>query len=293
MRIRSLIIFILFLSLIAISGCKCARQDNRSSKQGDIEKESFDLSKFESSREIQKKVFETRFSEIARRFGDAIFEQTYSLEISSGKQKIEFQNKDLIEQAKNGDYHIRVENSADKIMEVYYIDKKLYVSADGKKYFLHSDDLMEARAKRESVYAQANSFLKSYAHFIKFKADGEEDRDGVKFFRYKTDIEPKPDKGEGERYYSLEEINGYILLDKRSGGVVAVDIRGVIKYERDSKAALTKFSIKSGVKKSPVPLIFKAPEVSKEPQKLRIEKDLLERLEKMEEKVDSKEEEEE
>lgn len=285
--------FIFIFVFTSLIDCRCSRLDRPSDKRVEADKPAFDISRFHNSREIQKMVFDTRFSEITRRFGDVIFEQTYSLEISSGREKVEFQNKDLIEQAKNGDYHIKVENSADRIMEVYYIDKKLYVSMNGKEFFLHSDDLTEARSRKESVYSQANSFLKSYAHFIKFVPDGEEERDGVKFLRYKTDIEPKPEKSEAERAYSLEEITGYILLDKRSGGIVAVDIKGVIRYERDSKIALSKFSIKSNIRKASVPFSFKVPKIGSEPQKLRIEKDLLERLEKMEERVDTKEEEEE
>ncbi|MCX7957871.1 MAG: hypothetical protein N3B13_02395 [Deltaproteobacteria bacterium] len=260
-----------------------------SSKETD--KLPFDISRFDRDREVQKMVFETRFSEIARRFGDVVFEQKYTLEISSDKQKLEFSNSDLIEQAKNGDYHIKVENSAGRIMEVYYIERKLYVSMDGKKFFLHADDLVEARSKKENVYSQANSFLKTYSHFITFIPDGEEERDGVRFLRFRTEIAKNPDKKEGERHLSLEEIKGYILLDKRSGGLVSVDIKGKIRYQREDKTALSAFSIKSSVRKQASPFSFNVPETGTEPQKLRIEKDLLQRLEKMEEKVDTEKEE--
>ncbi len=282
---------ILIFILLMFSGCKCSSQRTTSVGEEAI-KPSFDINRFETDREVQRMVFETRFSEIARRFGDVIFEQRYTLEISSDRQKIEFSNYDLIEQAKNGDYHIKVENSAEKRMEIYYIDRKLYESMDGKKFFLHADDLVEARAKKESVYSQANSFLKTYSHFIKFVSDGEEERDGIKFIRYRTEVVKNPEKKDGEKNLSLEEITGYILLDRRSGGLVAVDIKGVIKYHKDDKVAKSKFSIKSDIKKSPIPFSFKMPELGSEPQKLRIEKDLLQRLEKMEEKIDTEEEEE-
>jgi len=291
MRVRPAALIFICLVPFFLADCKCGSQKTVQKTSPGSDKPSFDLSRFETDAEVQKMVFETRFSEIARRFGDVIFEQKYILEISSDKQKLEFSNSDLIEQAKNGDYHIKVVNSAEKIMEVYYIDRKLYVSMDGKKFFLHADDLVEARSKKENVYSQANSFLRTYAHFIKFVPDGEEERDGVRFLRFRTEIAKKPEKKEGENNLSLEEIKGSILLDKRSGGLVSVDISGTIKYEREGKSALSKFSIKSSVKKAMLPLSFKVPEIGSEPQKLRIEKDLLQRLEKMEEKVDTEEEE--
>lgn len=291
MRVKLKIILFSVLVIFALLDCKCNSkkpiiQDN--SREG---KRSFDLNRFDKDKDVQRMVLDTRFSDIARRFGDVIFEQRYALEISSDKQKIEFSNSDLIEQAKNGDYHIRVVNSANKIMEVYYIDKKLYVSMDGKKFFLHSDDLVEARAKKESVYSQANSFLKTYLNFVKFVPDGEEERDGVKFLRFKTMKEQNPEKKDGEKYLFLDDIEGYILLDKRSQGVVSVNIKGTIRYQRESKTAFSKFSIVSDIKKSPSGFDFKVPEIGSEPQKLRIEKDLLQRLEKMEEKIDTEKEE--
>ncbi len=285
-----ILIFLLFLSVL--TDCRCFRKPKDVSDRADeSEKKANDISKFHSDPAIRDMVFGTRFSEIARRFGDTVFEQTYTLEISSGKQKIELTNKDLIEQAKNGDYHIKVDNSAGKIMEVYYIDKKLYVSMDGRKFFLHADDLVEARAKKEGIYSQVNTFLKTYSVFIKFVPDGEEERDGIRFIRFRTEINSKPEKSEALRLYSLEEINGYVLIDRRSGGLVSADIKGIIKYEKESKKALSKFSIRSDIYKSKVPFLFKLPEVGTEPQKLRIEKDLLERLEKMEENFGTEKEE--
>ncbi|GEM_PF-2730688 len=284
------IIYFSFLCLL-FTACRCSGQKPSTGSVDNSDKVTFDVNKFDSDPEVRRIVFDMRFSEIARRFGDVIFEQNYTLEITSYKQKLEFSNRDLIEQAKNGDYHIKVENSSDKVMEVYYIARKLYVSMDGKKFFPHTDDLIEARAKIEGVYSQANTFLKTYSHLIKFISEGEEERDGVRFLRFKTEINNKPEKSEAMKYFSLDEISGYLLIDRRSGGVVLVDIKGVIKYEKESRKALSRFSIKSAMKKSTGIFSFKVPEVGTEPQKLRIEKDLLERLEKMEENFGAKKEE--
>jgi len=283
---------ILLIAIIAIADCRCSSKKETQPALDKSDKPTFDLTKFESDPEVQKMVFETRFSEIARRFGDAVFEQTYSLEISSGRQSIELTSKNLIEQARSGDYHIRVTNSADKLMDILYIDKKLYMSMDGKSYFVHSDDLIEARAKREEVYSQANTFLKTYAHFIKFVPDGEDEVDGVRFLRYKTTVNPDTKKSESEKSYSLTRIDGHILIDKRSGGLVAAELKGEIKYEKENRQAISKFALHSGIKRPATSLVFKVPEVGAEPKKLRIEKDLLNRLERMEEKVDREEEEE-
>ncbi|MCX7945072.1 MAG: hypothetical protein N2746_11250 [Deltaproteobacteria bacterium] len=289
MRRERLIIYILLLLLF--SYCKCGSERSNSEGKKEADKRSLDIKMFDRNKEVQKMVFETRFSDVARRFGDVIFEQKYTLEISSEKQKLELSNTDLLEHAKNGDYHIKVENSAGKMLEAYYIDGKLYVSMDGKRFFLHADDLVEARARKESVYAQANSFLKTYSDFIKFVYDGDEERDGVRFLRFKTELSSENSKKEVGRTFNLEEISGHVLIDNRSGGIVGVDLRGKIKYQKDAKIAISKFFIKSSIKKSQKPLTFRIPELGAEPQKLRIEKDLLQRLEKMEEKIETEKEE--
>lgn len=272
-------------SLLLITDCRCSK-GVESQKNGDAKQVQFDLKRFESDREIQKMVLDTRFSEVIRRFGDALFEQTYSLEISSDRQKIELKNRDIIEQAKNGDYHLKSENSSGRMMEVFYVDKKLYVSMDGKKFFIHADDLVEARTKREKVYSQANSFLKTYIDYIRFVFDGEVEE---RLLRYKIELNKEAQKGGLKSNFILENIKGYILVDRRSGGIAGVDLEGTIKYENKSRQAISKFSIKSSIKRSSAPFVFKVPEVVGESAKLRIEKDLLQQLEKMEESVGKEE----
>ncbi len=288
-----LLVFPLFITL-TLSECKCSSiKDKRTGENQKENKLDFDVNRFAEDVNVQKMVYDTRFSEIARRFGDVVFSQTYRLKISSQNRSIDFENKDLIEQAKNGDYHIKIENSGNKMMEIYYIDKKLYISTDGDKFFLHSDDLTQPRTRKEEVYSQANTFLKTYSHFIKFVPDGEEEIDGIRFLRFKATIGKVEKEDPKGRYYSLDRIDGYILIDRRSGGLVGVKLDGTIKYQKDSATASTSFHIESSVKKSEMPFSFKVPSIGTEPKKLKIEKDLLNRLEKMEEKVDTEKDEEE
>lgn len=286
-------LMLLFLVFIH-PGCKCSQE--KRIQQGNVqreEKSGFNIERFAEDPTIQRLVYETRFSEIARRFGDTIFTQTYKLTISSGSRSIEFMSREIIEQAKNGDYHIRIENSADRLTEIYYVNKRLYVSGDGSNFFLHSDDLVEPRLRKENVYSQANSFLKTYSHFIEFIPEGEEEIDGVRFLRYRASVKKDPHKTEDSKYYNLERVDGHILLDRRSGGLVGISLNGQILYKKGESTATTKFSVESSVKRSALPLEFTAPAVVSEPKKLKIEKDLLKRLEEMEEKVDTESQEEE
>ena len=282
---------ILLIAIIGLIDCKCSSKKEIRAGAEKADSIVFDLSRFDRDPQVQKMVFETRFSEIIRRFGDAVFEQSYTLEVSSGRQGVEISSSSIIEQSRNGDYHIKITNSADRLIDILYIDKKLYVSTDGKRYFLHSDDLTEARTKREDVYSQANTFFKTYARFIKFVPDQEVEIDGVRFIKYKTVVNPDLKKGDSDNPYSLTKIDGYILIDRRSGGLVGVDIKGEIKYDKGDRGAISRFSLKSGIKRLSSSPVFKVPEVGAEAKKLRIEKDLLNRLEKMEERVDNKEEE--
>lgn len=287
--------FLMLLFLVCIHpGCKCS-QEKRVQKE-DVQKEErsgFNINRFAEDPGIQRLVYETRFSDVARRFGDTILTQTYKLNISSGSRSIEFMSKELMEQARNGDYHIRIENSAGRLTEIYYVNNKLYVSSDGSNFFLHSDDLVEPRSRKENLYSQVNSFLKAYSHFIEFIAEGEEEIDGVKFLRYRASVKKDPHRTGDSKYYNLERVDGHILLDRRSGGVVGVNLNGQIVYKKGEATATTKFSVELSVKRSTLPLEFTAPPVVAEPKKLKVEKDLLKRLEEMEEKVDTERQEEE
>lgn len=95
LRTPQCLVLLLLVSNFFYTGCKCSQNKSPKSEQSQRgESLNFDIGRFGEDPAVQKMVYEIRFSEIARRFGDVVFSQTYKLTISSKNRSIEFTNKE-------------------------------------------------------------------------------------------------------------------------------------------------------------------------------------------------------